>query len=115
MKHLRTENDTGVTLMPREPTEHTFSRSATNVIRKRVFLPPELQKEVHEERFIIEKKEELNNWINNYTYREGWTRCWIDLPAVVKGAEAVEVILRRHKKLGQFILFKVYKPRDEKV
>lgn len=94
--------------------EHTFTRSKTNVIRKRVFLPPELASEVHEERFVTSSKVELNNWINNYTYKEGWSRCWIDLPAVVKGAESVEVILRRHKKLGQFILFKVWRGKERK-
>lgn len=92
--------------------EVTFSRSKTNILRKRVFLPPELAAEVHEERFVTTSRGELNNWINNYTYKEGWSRCWIDLPAVVKGAASVEVILRRHKKLGAFILFKVYKGRE---
>lgn len=100
-------------MFPNTPVvEVTFNRSLSAKLSRRIHLPAELRADVHEERIICTQAE-LDNWILSYNRRAGWNQYWLPQRNVVRNADNVEVILRRHKTVGNFILFRVYKQGQE--
>lgn len=87
--------------------ETTFARSKVAKLRKRIFLPLDLYKEVLEERFICDHQGFINHR-TNYDRKAGWTQIYLDARVWVLQAKEVEIIRRTHK-LGRFILFRVWK------
>lgn len=100
-------------LSPTKPIGFEDTRVAK--LRRRIHLPTELYAEVHEERFIgvrdPMKKEghAIKAWTDNYTHKTGWSTVFMESRYAILRAEKVEVILRRHPKLGNFILFRIWK------
>lgn len=94
-----------------------FSDTRVAKLRKRIHLPADLSAEVHEERHLSTRYSgdnsievnPLNNWKRNYTRSTGWTVVYMQPAQAIMQAQTVEVILRRHKVLGNFILFRVWK------
>lgn len=93
-------------------TEVSFDKSKASKLSRRIFLPFDLQKEVQEERFIVSTEDRakplIAGFLDHYNRKSGWIQCWLDCKAVVLEANCVEVIKRRHK-LGNYILFRVWK------
>lgn len=89
--------------------EMTLAKTVTQKLRRRIHLPPDIYADTVEERFICTGILVKKHWLESYSYKTGWTVCWLDSCYAVKNADKVEVILRRHKKLGAFILFRIWK------
>lgn len=98
-----------------------FADTRVGKLRKRIHLPNELLSEVHEERhrcarYVGANSIEVNPvdcWIANYNHKTGWSVVWMEPRIAILQAASVEVILRRHKKLGNFILFRVWKQEGQ--
>lgn len=91
------------------PASASFEDSKVAKLRRRIHLPPELYKEVHEERFLGAGWHIKSNWLSGYNTKSGWTVCWLTAKYPTLKAAKVEVILRRHPILGNFILFRIWK------
>lgn len=84
----------------------SFDDTKVAKLRKRIHLPPELAAEVHEERFIVSS---LSNFLESYNHKNGWSWVFMNPRIAIVQAVQKEVILRRHPKLGNFILFRIWK------
>lgn len=94
-------------LTPAKPLGFENTRVAK--LRKRIHLPPELYAEVHEERFIGPSSDITKTWTIGYNHSSGWSVVFMESRYAILRADQVEVILRRHPKLGNFILFRIWK------
>lgn len=106
--------------------ETTFDRSIVGKLSRRIHLPPDLYAETHEERFLTPEilatlehpmrsttSEAINIWRKNYNHRTGWGVVWLDSITACKQSRQVEVILRRHPRAGNFILFRTWKDGNQ--
>src|SRR5689334_20612519 len=94
-----------------EVKETTFDRSLIGKLSRRIHLPPEVKKDVLEERFIVDK-DQADVWAFTYNYNSGWTKVWLPSRYVVRSAVKIEVIKRTHPKM-KVILFRVWKEGQE--
>lgn len=108
--------------VPAQVKETTFDKSIVGKLTRRIHLPLELYAETQEQRFLAPENpasydspmrtttsEAINIWRKNYNHKTGWGVVWLDSITVCKQSRQVEVILRRHPRAGNFILFRVWK------
>lgn len=94
--------------------ECTFERSTVAKLRKRIFLPPEVYVDTHEERHVVSSLC-LTSYLESFNSKSGWSIIYLDHRVLCKQAEQIEVIKRVHTRLGKFILFRVWKQDNKQL